>query len=440
MPGRTLIDDDEAARISGLIDEDLKQEYIKRRDARRREVKVMMLGQAESGKSTLQKQFQLFYASQSLEHERPSWRPVVYLNIITAVRMILDNLDMEETMDSNVLPDSSSELSQMIRIASPVSTGDLRGALLPLVAIEDQLASQLSGGVDSLGGGLTGAYVRPGWQERVDPAGISYDGHNTSKDSKEASMIELTELTARTLTDVWETVMDLWRHPAVRRKLQLRKLRLEEAASFFLDNVQRIAEPDYLPTTEDILNVRLQTLGVAEHRYDVVLGGVNYNWLMYDVGGARGMRHAWVPFFDDATAIIFLAPISAFDQYLDEDSRTNRIDDSLQLFTAICSNKLLKNAHLVLLLNKADLLKRKLEAGIKIRKYITSYGDRRNTYEEASEYFRAHFIQIHRKKDAWQRALYVHFTSMIDVKATQDVIGNVGEAVIRSHIAQTGLT
>lgn len=190
-----------------------------------------MLGQAESGKSTLQKQFQLFYASQSLEHERPSWRPVVYLNIITAVRMILDNLDMEETMDSNVLPDSSSELSQMIRIASPVSTGDLRGALLPLVAIEDQLASQLSGGVDSLGGGLTGAYVRPGWQERVDPAGISYDGHNTSKDSKEASMIELTELTARTLTDVWETVMDLWRHPAVRRKLQLRKLRLEEAAS-----------------------------------------------------------------------------------------------------------------------------------------------------------------------------------------------------------------
>lgn len=42
-------------------------------------------------------------------------------------------------------------------------------------------------------------------------------------------------------------------------------------------------------------------------------------------------------------------------QYLEEDPRTNRIDDSLQLFTAICSNKLLKSAHLVLLLNKVSI-------------------------------------------------------------------------------------
>ena len=41
--------------------------------------------------------------------------------------------------------------------------------------------------------------------------------------------------------------------------------------------------------SDDILNVRLQTLGVAEHRYDIMLGGVHYNWLMYDVGGAVGV-------------------------------------------------------------------------------------------------------------------------------------------------------
>ena len=78
----------------------------------------------------------------------------------------------------------------------------------------------------------------------------------------------------------------------------------------------------------------------------------------------------------------------AREQYLEEDPRTNRIDDSLQLFTAICSNKLLGNAALVLMLNKVrllsafvshfttdgraggqtDLLRQKLEAGIKVRK------------------------------------------------------------------------
>ena len=37
---------------------------------------------------------------------------------------------------------------------------------------------------------------------------------------------------------------------------------------------------------EDILHVRLQTIGVTEHQFDINLGGTNYNWLLYDVGGA----------------------------------------------------------------------------------------------------------------------------------------------------------
>jgi guanine nucleotide-binding protein subunit alpha len=48
--------------------------------------------------------------------------------------------------------------------------------------------------------------------------------------------------------------------------------------------------------------------------------------------------------------------MTRFRQYLEEDPRTNRIDDSLQLFTAICSNQLLKNIHLVLFLSKSRLL------------------------------------------------------------------------------------
>ncbi len=37
---------------------------------------------------------------------------------------------------------------------------------------------------------------------------------------------------------------------------------------------------------EDILHVRLQTIGVNEHAFDINLGGTQYNWLLYDVGGA----------------------------------------------------------------------------------------------------------------------------------------------------------
>lgn len=55
-------------------------------------------------------------------------------------------------------------------------------------------------------------------------------------------------------------------------------------------------------------------MGVAEHGFDVNMHGKTVTWHIYDVGGARGQRHTWVPYFDDANAIIFVAPISAFDQ------------------------------------------------------------------------------------------------------------------------------
>jgi hypothetical protein len=136
----------------------------------------------------------------------------------------------------------------------------------------------------------------------------------------------------------------------------------------------------------------------------------------------RGQRPSWIPFFDDATAIIFLAPISAFDQYLEEDPKVNRIDDSLQLWTLICTNKLLRDAALILLLNKVDLLKAKLEAGARVRKYVTSYGDRPNTFEDVAEYFRGHFIQVQKRKDTTKRPLYVQFSSTINIKDSQRII------------------
>ena len=66
--------------------------------------------------------------------------------------------------------------------------------------------------------------------------------------------------------------------------------------------------------TDDILHARLQTMGIASHTFTMTLHGKPVQWRLYDVGGTRGQRHTWVPYFDDANAIIFIAPVSAFDQ------------------------------------------------------------------------------------------------------------------------------
>ena len=42
---------------------------------------------------------------------------------------------------------------------------------------------------------------------------------------------------------------------------------------------------------DDILHVRLQTLGVTEHSFDINFAGTHYSWLLYDVGGAVSFWH-----------------------------------------------------------------------------------------------------------------------------------------------------
>lgn len=92
-------------------------------------------------------------------------------------------------------------------------------------------------------------------------------------------------------------------------------------------------------------------------------------------------RQAWLPYFDNVDAVIFLAPISCFNERLAEDPTVNRLADSLQLWKSVCASPLLARATLILFLNKCDLLNKKLLAGIEFNKYLTSYKGENNTKE-----------------------------------------------------------
>ncbi|KAF7327988.1 Guanine nucleotide-binding protein alpha-4 subunit [Mycena kentingensis (nom. inval.)] len=457
----------EAKRVSDRIDEELRQER-ERLKRSRGDVKLLLLGQAESGKSTLQKQFQLMYRPSSLEQERASWRTVIYFNVVHSLKHILTTLESwDDTFDDGPrpLPDprqynKGADLPPLpngmpglpSRSDSPAFNsranriGYLRSRLTPLLATDQPLADRLSGGVSILGskGGL---YVRSGWQARtVDKALGRNKKPSSDLDMRRGrdgwpdddSDVLLNDI-ARMLAAFKEDIRELWSHPTVKGLIMKRKLKLDEWSEFFLKDITRIAAADYIPTTDDILHARIQTMGVAEHIFDVDLHGKSVTWHLYDVGGARGQRHSWIPYFDTANAIIFVAPVSAFDQYLEEDPRTNRIDDSLQLFTQVCSNALLKSVHLVLFLNKTDLLKSKIDNGLRVAKYITSFGDRANDYETVVQYFRAHFLQVHRRNNENRRVLYTHFTSVVDTKTTQRIIGNVRDSIFRGYLQSAAL-
>ena len=82
----------------------------------------------------------------------------------------------------------------------------------------------------------------------------------------------------------------------------------------------------HLSCPDDILRARFRTHGVCEYKFKSrkAKRGTR-QWVIYDVGGTRTQRAVWQSYFDDVDAIIFLVPLSAFDQNLVEDPTMNRM-------------------------------------------------------------------------------------------------------------------
>jgi len=233
----------------------------------------------------------------------------------------------------------------------------------------------------------------------------------------------------------------LWVDNVVQSALIKHNLRLDDSSGFFLEDVDRIATRDYQPSDDDVMRARLRTMGVQEYRFtlgtDADPERDGQEWVMYDVPGVRTSRGVWLSFFEDVNAIIFLAPISCFDEPLAEDSSVNRLEDSFSLWISVCSNKLLVNVQLMLFLNKCDLLTKKLKRNVRIRDYIANYTGGSNDFKTVSKYFLGEFRRI-QKKHTPKRSFYAHFTSVIDTSATATTVLAVQGEILRNHLNAAG--
>ncbi|KAG8216368.1 guanine nucleotide binding protein, alpha subunit [Butyriboletus roseoflavus] len=378
-----LAQEAEARRISHQIDESIRAER----------------------KSTTLRHFQRLYTPTAFREERILWRSVIQLNVVRSVRTIMD------TLSNMRLPptDSAGEDSDDDTPHIPHEIDMLRMRLTPLRHIEALLIAKLvppsEDDIASFAGGASfGAYhsrrtqsAERSWrsQEVFVRPGATWKGalaKNSRRDGRPISLGDTGMTTRDEAQEVLHVSSDditaLWSNKFVREVLRRRKIRLEELPGFFLNDMDRVTALNYIPSDDDVLRARLKTVGVSEYRCEMeAAAGREHGteWRIVDVGGSRSQVSTWVPFFDDVDAIIFLAPISGFDQVLAEDRSVNRLEDSVLLWKAVCSNKLLANVDLVLFLNKCDILESKLDSGIRLAKYVRSYGDRSNDIETASK-------------------------------------------------------
>jgi hypothetical protein len=85
--------------------------------------------------------------------------------------------------------------------------------------------------------------------------------------------------------------------------------------SYFFSNLERVFDPAYYPTEQDIIQCRARTIGITETTFSLR----DHEMLMVDVGGQKSERRKWIHCFQDVTSILFLVSLSGYDQCLVED-------------------------------------------------------------------------------------------------------------------------
>eukprot|EP01100_Stratorugosa_tubuloviscum_P004750 TRINITY_DN219_c1_g3_i3.p1 TRINITY_DN219_c1_g3~~TRINITY_DN219_c1_g3_i3.p1 ORF type:complete len:355 (-),score=162.00 TRINITY_DN219_c1_g3_i3:251-1315(-) len=224
--------------------------------------------------------------------------------------------------------------------------------------------------------------------------------------------------------EVGQDIKALWQDQAIKKAYEHRDkdYQLNDSAAYFFDNIDRILESNYIPNAQDALRARIRTTGVDEAVYDFE----QVNFRVIDVGGQRSERRKWIHYFDNVTAVLFVAALSEYDQTLREDATQNRMKESMHLFKDICSNPFFENTPFILFLNKSDIFREKI-ARVPLTICFSTY-EGQQEFEEAANYIRTRFLKISRPE---QHPVYTHFTCAVNTDNMRIVLASVKDMMIR---------
>ncbi|XP_008328699.1 guanine nucleotide-binding protein subunit alpha-13b [Cynoglossus semilaevis] len=226
------------------------------------------------------------------------------------------------------------------------------------------------------------------------------------------------------------SIRSLWADQGIQNAYDRRReFQLGESVKYFLDNLERLAQSDYLPSQQDILLARKPTKGI--HEYDFEIKNVPFK--MVDVGGQRSERRRWFECFDSVTSILFLVSSSEYDQVLMEDRQTNRLSESLNIFETIVNNRVFSNVSIILFLNKTDLLEEKVKQ-VSIKDYFSEFSGDPTSLADVQRFL----VECFRKKrrEQQQKPLYHHFTTAINTENIRLVFRDVKDTILHDNLKQ----
>jgi len=209
------------------------------------------------------------------------------------------------------------------------------------------------------------------------------------------------------------------------------EVQVQDTLEYFVENVDRISAPGYIPDKDDVLNVRAITTGIVEENMKIE----NRMFHIVDVGGQRSERRKWIDCFGNVTGLIYVVSLIAYNQVLYEDESVNRMKESLTLFKNTMNGKKgpnFEDACIVLFLNKDDLFRETIKK-YPITKCFTEY---KGALTEEAQY---NYIKAKYTAKVADRHIYVHRTCATNTKTIGNVFNLVNLAIIEKAMTQLGL-
>ncbi|KAL8235169.1 hypothetical protein R6Q59_021269 [Mikania micrantha] len=249
--------------------------------------------------------------------------------------------------------------------------------------------------------------------------------------------------------DLVQDILKIWRDPAIQETYARgNELQVPDCADYFLENLHRLSEANYIPTKEDVLHARVRTTGVVEIQFSPV--GENKKsgevYRLYDVGGQRNERRKWIHLFDGVTAVIFCAAISEYDQTLFEDECKNRIMETKELFEWVLKQKCFEKTSFMLFLNKFDIFEKKVsKVPLSVCEWFRDYqpvSTGKQEVEHAYEFVKKKFEELYYQNvtcDHQDRVFKIYRTTALDQKLVKKTFKLVDETLRRRNLFEAGL-
>ena len=96
-------------------------------------------------------------------------------------------------------------------------------------------------------------------------------------------------------SELLDAMKKLWNDNGVQQCFnRSNEYQLNDSAKYFLDKLDEIGSPQYLPSIQDILRTRVKTTGIVEINFTFK----DLNFRVFDVGGQRSERKKWIHCFD----------------------------------------------------------------------------------------------------------------------------------------------